>query len=210
MKVLTWCFKSWLTRSVLDTIHRRFRLTRYTWNKENRKLLKKLGIVCHCPPLGRPKKNPDLEEEKLRRQASSERNSVEATFGTAKRIYRANNIRAKLKETARTWIAACFFAKNLKKFLTGLLCLLLEKALRLQQFLNTTGTSGYFGEPCAIWGEWWIGLFSEPYNTFWVKHRQSFCKKLRSIIQDIYLKPHRRQYPFYFLILLSDKSFSAR
>lgn len=32
-------------------------------NKENRKLLKKLGIVCHCPPLGRPKKNPELEEK---------------------------------------------------------------------------------------------------------------------------------------------------
>ena len=80
-----------------------------------------MGIVCHCPPLGRPKKNPDPEEEKLRRKASGERNGVEATFGTAKRVYRANNIRAKLKETAQTWIGACFFAKNLKKFLMGLL-----------------------------------------------------------------------------------------
>ena len=105
-------------------------------NKGNRKLLKDLGIVCHCPPLGRPKKNPDPEEEQLRRKASAERNSVEATFGTAKRVYRANNIKAKLKETAQTWIAACFFAKNLKKFLSGLLCLLLEKVLRWQQFHN--------------------------------------------------------------------------
>lgn len=91
--------------------------------KDNRKLLKDLGIVCHCPPLGRPKMNPDSEEERLRRKASGERNGVEATFGTAKRVYRANNIRAKLKETAQTWIAACFFVKNLKKFLMGLLCL---------------------------------------------------------------------------------------
>lgn len=119
-------------------------------NKENRKLLKKLGIVCHCPPLGRPKKNPDPEEEKLRHKASGERNGVEATFGTAKRVYRANNIRAKLKETARTWIAACFFAKNLKKFLMGLLCLLLEKSIRLQQIHNTIATGGYLGKPCAI------------------------------------------------------------
>ena len=119
-------------------------------NKEKRKLLKKLGIVCHCPPLGRPKKDPDLEEEKLRHKASSERNGVEATFGTAKRVYRANNIRAKLKETARTWIAACFFVKNLKKFLMGLLCLLLEKSLRLHCFHNTIATGGYFGKPCAI------------------------------------------------------------
>lgn len=119
-------------------------------NKENRKLLKKLGIVCHCPPLGRPKKDPNPEEEKLRHKASGERNGVEATFGTAKRVYRANNIRAKLKETAQTWIAVCFFAKNLKKFLMGLLCLLLEKSLRLQQIHNTIATGGYFGQPCAI------------------------------------------------------------
>lgn len=119
-------------------------------NKENRKLLKKLGIVCHCPPLGRPKKNPDPEEEKLRRKASGERNDVEATFGTAKRVYRANNIRAKLKETARTWISACFFAKNLKKFVMGLLCFLLEKFLRLLQIHNTIATGGYLEKPCAI------------------------------------------------------------
>lgn len=100
--------------------------------------------------IGTAKEKSRSRRKKLRRQASSERNSVEATFGTAKRIYRANNIRAKLKETARTWIAACFFAKNLKKFLTGLLCLFLEKALRLQQILNTIGTGGYLGEPCAI------------------------------------------------------------
>ncbi len=119
-------------------------------NKENHKLLKKLGIVCHCPPLGRPKKNLGPEEEKLRRKASGGRNGVEVTFGTTKRIYRANKIRAKLKETARTWIAAYFFAKNLKKFLMGLLCLLLGKILRLQQFHNTIATGGYWEKTCAI------------------------------------------------------------
>ena len=83
-------------------------------------------------------------------QTKSEHNDVEATFGTAKHSCRANNIRAQLKETAKTWIAACFFAKNLKKFLMGrLLCLLLEKLLRLQQI----DTGGYLGEPCAIRGE---------------------------------------------------------
>ena len=56
-------------------------------------------------------------ETELRRKASGERNEVEASFGTAKRVYRANDIRAKLPETAETWIAACFFVKNLKKFL---------------------------------------------------------------------------------------------
>lgn len=92
-------------------------------NKENRKLLKHLGIACHCAPLGRPRKHPNPAETELRRKASGERNEVEATFGTAKRVYRANDIRAKLPETAATWIAVCFFVKNLKKFLQGLLCL---------------------------------------------------------------------------------------
>ena len=41
-------------------------------------------------------------------------------------IYRANDIRAKLDETADTWIGACFFAKNVMKFLRGLLCLIFE------------------------------------------------------------------------------------
>ena len=48
------------------------------------------------------------------------------TQGTTKRVYRANDIRAKLDETADTWIGACFFAKNVMKFLRGLLCLIFE------------------------------------------------------------------------------------
>ena len=38
-----------------------------------------------------------------------------------------NDIRAKLDQTADTWIGACFFAKNIMKFLRGLLCLIFEK-----------------------------------------------------------------------------------
>ena len=52
---------------------------------------------------------------------------VEATFGTSKRIYWANDIRAKLDDTADTWTGACFFAKNVMKFLRGLLCLIFAK-----------------------------------------------------------------------------------
>ena len=62
-----------------------------------------------------------LEDKK---RAVGERNEVEAAFGTSKRVYRANNIRAKLDETADTWIGACFFAKNVMKFLRGLLRLI--------------------------------------------------------------------------------------
>ena len=34
---------------------------------------------------------------------------------------------AKLDDTADTWIGACFFAKNVMKFLRGLLCLIFAK-----------------------------------------------------------------------------------
>lgn len=54
-----------------------------------------------------------------------ERNEIEATFGTGKRVYRANNIRAKLPETADCWTAMCYFVKNVMKFLKDLLRALL-------------------------------------------------------------------------------------
>ena len=63
-----------------------------------------------------------------KKRAFGERNEIEGTFGTTKRVYRANDIRAKLDQTADTWIGACFFAKNIMKFLRGLLCLIFEKS----------------------------------------------------------------------------------
>ena len=65
---------------------------------------------------GRPR-NTHAEDKK---RAIGERNEIEGTFGTTKRVYRANDIRAKLDQTADTWIGACFFAKNIMKFLRGL------------------------------------------------------------------------------------------
>ena len=41
-------------------------------------------------------------------KAIGERNEIECSFGTGKRIYRANDIRAKLPETARCWTGMCF------------------------------------------------------------------------------------------------------
>jgi len=96
-------------------------------NRENRSYLKEKGIACYNHPLGRPPREKlDVHQEEKKR-AIGERNEVEATFGTSKRVYRANDIRAKLPHTASSWIGACFFAKNIKKFLTVLLCRLLSK-----------------------------------------------------------------------------------
>ncbi|MGL5938144.1 MAG: transposase [Phocaeicola sp.] len=95
-------------------------------NKENRKLLKALHIECHCAPLGRPPKQKSIQDIHAKCKASASRNEAEAAFGAAKRTYGANDLRAKLPDTSQNWIAACFFAKNLKRFLRDLLWLLTE------------------------------------------------------------------------------------
>lgn len=99
--------------------------------KANRKYIKDSHIDCYNHPLGRPPKEENDKHAEDKRRAIGERNEIEGTFGTSKRVYGANNIRAKLDKTADTWIGACFFAKNVMKFLRGLLCLIFAKmALR--------------------------------------------------------------------------------
>ena len=96
-------------------------------NRKNRRIMKLLHIEVGGRPLGRPPKDVDEEayEAKMAKY-SGERNEAEATFGTGKRVYRANNIRAKLDDTGDAWCAACYFVKNAMKFLKGLLCALLQ------------------------------------------------------------------------------------
>jgi len=95
--------------------------------KANRNLIKDCHVNCYNHPLGRPPKDENDCHAEDKKRAIGERNEVEATFGTSKRVYRANDIRAKLDDTADTWIRACFFAKNVMKFLRGLLCLIFAK-----------------------------------------------------------------------------------
>lgn len=90
--------------------------------KENRRLMKELEIQAMGKPLGRPQKESKTQEYQSKMAvAVGKRNEIEATFGTGKRIYRANNIRAKLPETANSWTAMCYFVKNVMKFLKELL-----------------------------------------------------------------------------------------
>lgn len=91
-------------------------------NRENRALLKELCIQAAGKPLGRPTK--EMQTAEYKQQALNDngiRNGVEATFGTGKRVYRANNIRAKLPNTGDTWTAMCYLVKNIKKFLKEVL-----------------------------------------------------------------------------------------
>ena len=107
-------------------------------------------IVKHVENLS----NDRHAEEK--RRVLCERNEIEATFGTSKRVYRANDIRAKLDNTADTWIGACFFAKNVMKFLRGLLCLVFAKtgleALKKRVLSAIDDLVGVLPSPQVSWG----------------------------------------------------------
>ena len=91
-------------------------------NRKDRRILRFLGIEIGGKPLGRLSKEQESEEyrEKMAKNVG-ERNEIEATFGTGKRIYRANDIRAKLPDTGESWTSMCYFAKNVMKFLRVLL-----------------------------------------------------------------------------------------
>lgn len=91
-------------------------------NRQNRSLMKMLGIKIVGAPLGRPSKESKTPAYKsAMRKAAGERNEVEGCFGVAKRRYDMNNIRARLARTSESWIAAGFFVQNLQRFLRGLL-----------------------------------------------------------------------------------------
>lgn len=83
-------------------------------------------------------------------EAVGERNEIEATFGTGKRVYRANNIRVKLPETADCWTAMCYFVKNVMKFLKGLL----HALIGVLKLLENTGccSRNLFAQPEFAYG----------------------------------------------------------
>lgn len=123
--------------------------------KANRQYLKDCNVECYNHPLGRPPKEENDKHAEDKKRAIGERNEVEGTFGTTKRVYRANDIRAKLDDTADTWIGACFFAKNVMKFLRGLLCLIFAKmgleTLEKRFFNIIDNIVGLLGIPQGCW-----------------------------------------------------------
>jgi transposase, IS5 family len=85
-----------------------------TW--ENRELLKKYHIKVMGKPLGRTSK--EMQTREYKEQAAKDigrRNEVEAAFETGKRVYKANNIRAKLSNTTDTWTCLCYLVKNARE-----------------------------------------------------------------------------------------------
>ena len=116
-----------LYRKRFGMLPREVQVDKIYLGKANRRYLKDNHVECYNRPLGRPPREDNDRHAEEKRRAICERNEIEATFGTSKRVYRANDIRAKLDNTADTWIGACFFAKNVMKFLRGLLCLVFAK-----------------------------------------------------------------------------------
>ena len=74
-------------------------------------------------------------------------NEIECSFGTGKRIYRANDIRAKLPDTARCWTGMCYFVKNMMKFLREL-CLVLNEIWSI--FISFVIMRGYVCYPRPV------------------------------------------------------------
>ena len=105
-----------LYRKRFGMLPREVQVDKIYLGKANRLYLKDNHVECYNRPLGRPPKKDNDRHAEEKRRALCERNEIEATFGTSKRVYRANDIRAKLDNTADTWIGACFFAKILLKY----------------------------------------------------------------------------------------------
>jgi hypothetical protein len=114
----------------------------------NRKLLKDMEIQAYCKPLGRHPKDPPPQEVKAKMaKAIGRRNEIECSFGTGKRVYRANDIRAKLPDTAKCWTGMCYFVKNVMKFLREL-CHILTEIWQL--IINMVTEWGYVCTPVLV------------------------------------------------------------
>lgn len=119
-------------------------------NRDNRQTLKGLNIEAMGRPLGRPPKNPSEEQIERERIGIALRNEAEAQFGTGKRVYRANNIRAKLPDTAQCWTAMCYFVKNLAKFMRELCLVLTEIWARIAHFAYSFRNSSVSWPFCSF------------------------------------------------------------
>jgi hypothetical protein len=96
-------------------------------NRENRKYLKDNNIRHTGRPLGRrPKIELSKQEKKKAQIEKNERNHIEGKFGQAKSKYGLNNIKAKLENISKSWIAAIIFVINILKLSKDIFC----------QFLN--------------------------------------------------------------------------
>lgn len=85
-------------------------------NRENRKFLKDNNIRHTGKPLGRkPKEELNRYQKDKLKKERAERNHIEGKFGQGKSKYGLNNIKARLANTSKSWIAAIMFVMNILK-----------------------------------------------------------------------------------------------
>lgn len=86
---------------------------------QNRTWCSQKGIRLTATPKGKPVEKTARQKRKERKEYA-ERNHIEGRIGNAKQALSLNQIKAKLKDTSQTWIAATIFVLNLSKFALNL------------------------------------------------------------------------------------------
>ncbi len=104
-------FKSFTTKKAFDPslfVDIRKRPGAEEFSKFNQLVIEKSERI---KPLGRPpeKVKETASERYRKRKKAAQRNHVEAKFGQAKRGYRLNNVKARLKDTSGSWVNAIIF-----------------------------------------------------------------------------------------------------
>ena len=105
--------------------------------RENRRFMKEKESRYVGKPLGRP--SPENKKQKrLLQKEMPERNAIEGKFGQGKNAYGLAKIKARLKDTAESWVMSIYFVMNLLKLATGsflsalqIFCLLLAEAMMM-------------------------------------------------------------------------------
>jgi transposase, IS5 family len=93
--------------------------------RENRRFMKGKGIRYVGKPLGRPSSN-SKEQKRLLQKEMPERNAIEGKFGQGKNAYGLGKIKARLKDTAESWVMSIYFVMNLLKLAAGSLLSVLQ------------------------------------------------------------------------------------
>lgn len=95
------------------------------------------GIRLSGPPLGRPSKDSQLNEQRqLAKQDAGERNAIEGKFGEGKRKYGLGCIRVPLAQTSESVITLQLLVMNLERRLRVLFCLIFAFLFRRRPALN--------------------------------------------------------------------------
>jgi hypothetical protein len=83
--------------------------------RENRAYMSERNIIYGGTALGRPRS--DGRQQAVSKAISNMRNHIEGTFGTGKRRYGFDRIKARRSDTSASWIAAIFFVMNIQTFI---------------------------------------------------------------------------------------------